>query len=276
MPRFTQSVAEATSMLREQARSNGVGPALQQAAELALDRALAPVEDRLLEREQQRGVLGPAHRRWSGHSAADNLERWQGWDWARRGEEWTESEAWKRSLIDEVLLPTIPAGGTVLEIGPGGGRWSDVLVPRAERVILVDVTPKALELCRERFADAPNVDFVLSHGSDLPGVAAASVDAVWSFDVFVHVAPVDQAGYLAEIARVLRLGGVGAIHHADGRNRGRAPSAAGWRAPMGSYLFRRLAADRGLVVEREIRAWGGGRHGLETFGDTISILRRPA
>ena len=192
------------------------------------------------------------------------------------GEEWTESADWKAAFVDEVLLTSVPPGGTVLEIGPGGGRWSDILVPRAAHAILVDVTPKALELCRTRLAGADDVAFVLSRGSDLPGVADASVDVVWSFDVFVHVAPVDQAGYLAEIARVLRPGGSAVIHHADGRNRGRVPSAVGWRTPMSSRLFRRLAEERGLVGEREIRSWGRGRFGLETFGDAISVVRRPA
>ncbi len=71
------------------------------------------------------------------------------------------------------------------------------------------------------------------------------MDAIWSFDVFVHVAPLDQAGYLDEIARVLRPGGVAAIHHADGRNRGALPSRAGWRAPMSADLFAALAPSAG-------------------------------
>jgi ubiquinone/menaquinone biosynthesis C-methylase UbiE len=164
----------------------------------------------------------------------------------------------------------------VLEIGPGGGRWSVVLAPRSERLILVDVAQRPLELVRERLADAGNVEFVLTDGSALVGVSDASVDAVWSFDVFVHIAPGDQAGYVAEIARVLKPGGVAAIHHADGRNRGIAPSRHGWRAPMTAQLFAALARDRGLVVERVVRTWGEGHHGLDAFGDVVSVLRRPA
>jgi hypothetical protein len=36
-------------------------------------------------------------------------------------------------------------------------------------------------------------------------VEGGSIDAMWSFDVFVHVSPRDQAAYLQEIARVLAL-----------------------------------------------------------------------
>jgi SAM-dependent methyltransferase len=155
------------------------------------------VLDWRLEREQRKGVLGAAHRGWRGDSAMDNRERWTDWDWSGRGEEWNASGEWKQALIDDVLIARIPAGGVVLEIGPGAARWSVVLHTRARQLILVDVSDRPLTLCRERFAAAGNVDYVLSSGNDLPGVADLSVDAIWSFDVFVHVAPLDQAGYLA-------------------------------------------------------------------------------
>ena len=106
--------------------------------------------------------------------------------------------------------------------------------------------------------------------------ADRSVDAVWSFDVFVHIAPGDQAGYLSEIARVLRPGGVAAIHHADGRNRGLLASRTGWRAPMTAALFAALARERGLEVARVIRSFGNGPHALDAFGDAITVLHRPA
>jgi SAM-dependent methyltransferase len=233
------------------------------------------MEDAMLKIEGERGVFGPAHRAWRDNSAGENRHRWNRWDWSRMGEEWTASEEWKQALVDEVLLPTIPPGGTVVEIGPGGGRWSVLLQPRAERLVLVDVAQRPLDLVGERLGDAANVEYVLTEGSALTGVADGSVDAVWSFDVFVHVAPGDQAGYLSEIARVLRPGAVAAIHHADGRNRGLAPSREGWRAPMTAALFAALARERGLEVERVVRSFGAGRHALGGFGDAITVLRRP-
>jgi SAM-dependent methyltransferase len=233
------------------------------------------LEDALLEIEGSRGVLGPAHDQWRDNSTSENRRRWNEWDWSGQGEDWTESEPWKDGLVEEVMLPLIPPGGTVLEIGPGAGRWSIILAPRAERLIVVDVAQKPLEVVAERLAGAPNLECVLSDGASLAGVDDDSVDSVWSFDVFVHIRPRDQAAYLAEIARVLRPGGVAAIHHADGRNRGRAPSREGWRAPMTATLFASLARDAGLEVEREIRDWSGGGYGLDAFHDVITVLRRP-
>ncbi len=156
--------------------------------------------------------------------------------------------------MDDVLLRLVRRRH-VLEIGPGGGRWTEIIAPRAERTIVVDVAPAVLELVASR---VPGVETVLSPGAALPGVAAGSVDAVWSFDVFVHIAPVDQAGYLLEVGRVLRPGGIAVIHHADGRNRGALPSRAGWRAPMSTALFAALAARAGLRVEDTLRSWSGG------------------
>ena len=248
------------------------------AAEVALRatrRTGERLEDALLDIEGRRGVLGPAHRGWRDNSATENRRRWERWDWSRLGEEWTASEPWKQALVDEVLLPTIPAGGTVVEIGPGGGRWSVLLAPRSERLVLVDVAQRPLDLVAERLRDAGNVEYVLTDGSAVADVADASVDAVWSFDVFVHIAPGDQAGYLAEIARVLRPGGIAAIHHADGRNRGLAPSRSGWRAPMTAELFAALATERGLRVERVVRSFGEDQDALGGFGDAITVLRRP-
>jgi SAM-dependent methyltransferase len=234
------------------------------------------MEDRRLEAEQRRGVLGPAHRRWRGNSPEENERRWTGWDWSRGGEEWTESPAWREALIADVLGRWIPEGTAVLEIGPGAGRWTEALLARASQLTLLDVSERPLELCRERFAEeAGRMAFVQSSGNDMPGVADGSIDAVWSFDVLVHVAPLDIAGYLSEIARVLTPEGVAVLHHADGRNRGRVPSRAGWRAPMSRGLLAALAAERGLRVERQFDRWGpDGCYNLDAYADAITVCRR--
>ncbi len=137
------------------------------------------IEARLLSIEGARGILGPAHRTYAGHSAVENRSVWTGWDWSARGNEWndgTDPAAWKESLVRDVLLETIPAGGVVLEVGPGGGRWSEILQARADRLVLVDVTERALDLCRSRFAAAPNVEYILTEGGALPGVPDGSVE----------------------------------------------------------------------------------------------------
>lgn len=228
------------------------------------------LESQLLRIEGDRGILGPAHRSYAGHSSSENRAVWNDWDWSRRGEEWDDTSQpaeWRASLIEHVLLPNLGEGGAVLEIGPGGGRWSEVLQGRADRLVLVDVTERPLELCRERFADATNVDYVLTDGATLPGVADRSLDFVWSFDTFVHIAPLDIASYLSEIARTLKPGGRAVIHHS-----GRFQRGPGWRSPMTAVLFARLAHERGLSVTRQFDSWGDGRFGVRTNRDVVTVL----
>jgi SAM-dependent methyltransferase len=234
----------------------------------------ARIEQHQLMIEGRRGVLGEAHRAWRDHAPEANKKRWGGWDWSHRGEEWTISAEWKQALIDEVLLPTIPEGGTVLEIGPGAGRWTEVLYPRADKLIAVDLDAGILEHCRDHLGAPDNVEFMVTTGSALPGV---QVDAIWSFDVFVHIAPIDQDRYMAEFARVLKPGGVMAIHHADGRDLGALTSQRGWRAPMSTTLFAAIAEQHGLTADKVITTWGpSAEHDLGAYRDAISVVRRPA
>jgi SAM-dependent methyltransferase len=141
-------------------------------------RVRSMIENRRLMVEQQRGVLGPAHLRWRGNSSLDNQRRWSDYDWSARGEEWNASLQWKHALIEEVLVRWIPVGSAVLEIGPGAGRWSEALAPRSSRLVLVDVSERPLDLCRERFGDDAHIQYTLSSGNDLPGVEDCSIEAV--------------------------------------------------------------------------------------------------
>jgi SAM-dependent methyltransferase len=217
---------------------------------------LEPLDGLLLRIEGRKPVLGPAHRRYRGQTALDNRELWGEYDWSGGGLEWGGPES--RDALIEELLP--PGHASIVEIGPGAGRFSEVLAERAERLVLVDVTEVALRRCRERLGDRPGIEYVRTDGPNLPGVESSSVDLVWSFEAFVHMQPVDVAAYVGEIARVLRPGGRAVIHHAGRRDR------SGWRAPMGAALFARLARERSLEVESQ-RTWG-------TYDDVISVLLR--
>lgn len=264
-PRDTRATAaKLVSFAREYGPGYAVLAVLQKAATWVPDR----IEDRLLAIEGRRGTLGPAHRRWTQHSVATNREVWSGWTWAGGGEEWTASEAWKASLIEHVLKPAIPAGGTVVEIGPGAGRWTEILHERAEQLILVDITDTTLDLCRERLGDPGDVNYLRNDGSSLRGIESGSVDAVWAYDTFVHIAPLDIDSYLEDIQRVLRPGGAATIHHSDRRH------GTSWRSPMSAALFANLARKRGLTVVRQFDSWDGGRFGVGREGDVITQLSR--
>jgi SAM-dependent methyltransferase len=208
--------------------------------------------------------LGPAR----SNSIDSNLEAWSYYDWSSRGEEWNPSPDFKDSLVAHVLEPNVPMGSRVLEIGPGGGRWTEVLLGRASHVTAVDLTPRCIELCRERFPDARNLDLFVNDGRDLSFVADASIDRIFSFDVFVHILAKDIEGYVAQFPRILKEGGRAVIHHARA-----GALRSGWRSDMTAEHMRIFCDRHGLKLVEQIRSWDQGRMGLWER-DVISVIAR--
>jgi ubiquinone/menaquinone biosynthesis C-methylase UbiE len=157
---------------------------------------------------------------------------------------------------------------TALEIGPGGGKWTVRLARKVERLVVLDVAEEMLERTRSRCErlGLTNVEYVLGNGRDFQPIADESVDFVFSYDVFVHVALEDAWPYGHEIVRVLRPGGLGACHYAIGST----PEAwdhieqhndwyRGGQHTLGQYFYfspemlRRMAERCGLrVVEQHV------------------------
>src|SRR5258706_8219931 len=75
-----------------------------------------------------------------------NRSVWEMWDWTAGGDEWTLSREWKESLISNVLCRYVPKGGHILEIGAGAGRWTGVLIERAEEFAAVDVGKSGIRI----------------------------------------------------------------------------------------------------------------------------------
>jgi ubiquinone/menaquinone biosynthesis C-methylase UbiE len=199
-----------------------------------------------------------------------NREVWNTADWSHKGEKWTPSEEWKNALVTEVMRPLLPDDAVVLEIGPGAGRWSSVLQRYARHLILVDISERCLQICREQFAACSNVSYVLVDSPSLPGLEHESVDFVWSFDVFVHIAPADTARYLRELARVMRIGAVGVIHHP-----GQARSHGGYRSAVTAESFTAMVKDAGLHFVRQFDAWGDRQQfDVRMHRDTITVFQR--
>ena len=152
-------------------------------------------------------------------SIEENLDRWDAdYDWGEGGEPWSKpwgdaTAQWFGCLYPRVRR-FLPAE-TILEIAPGFGRWTEFLLGQCDTLIGVDVTPKCVEACRKRFSDRPQARFETNDGCSLPMVDDSSVDFAFSFDSLVHVEAEVLAGYLGELARVLRPEGVAFLHHSN-------------------------------------------------------------
>jgi ubiquinone/menaquinone biosynthesis C-methylase UbiE len=201
-----------------------------------------------------------------------NKEIWENWNWAAGGEEWTPSPEWKESLTNNVLRKYIRPGGHILEIGPGAGRWTGVLVEMSGTFTAVDIAESCIRICRQQYGDKLGTTFLVGNGQDLAGVADASIDSLWSFDVFVHINVSETARYVNEFKRVMRSGSVGVVHH--GRDGG---LSGGWRSNLTSAAFRRLLQDAGFRVVREFQTWqhDGKEYPVGLYHDEVTVFSLP-
>jgi cyclopropane fatty-acyl-phospholipid synthase-like methyltransferase len=118
------------------------------------------------------------------------------------------------------------------------------------------------------------MEFHVNDGASLSAVASSSVDAVWSFDVFVHIATREIRSYVAEIGRVLRPGGVAVIHHA-GLGRENDAAALGWRSTMTASLFAELVSAQGLSLISQFDSWGpDGRFDVRRHRDAVTVFSK--
>lgn len=147
------------------------------------------------------------------NSVSQNRLTWNNWNWQQMGEEWTKSDGWKNKLADEIIGKLIPQNSSIIEIGPGGGRWTEYLQKKSTELHLVDISEKCLELCKDRFRDKTNVTYNLIKEAKFSFTTDKSIDTVFSYDVFVHIDKAQITEYFTEFVRVLKAGGKIILHY---------------------------------------------------------------
>jgi SAM-dependent methyltransferase len=115
-----------------------------------------------------------------------------------------------------VLDPYLPSYATEgLEIGPGGGRLTSLLVPRTKVLHLAESSEAMLRHLKGRFVGANNLHYYHTDGMTLPALRPGSLDYVTAFDVFVHFEARLIYWYLRQMTNLLKPGGTGIIHYAN-------------------------------------------------------------
>lgn len=151
-------------------------------------------------------------------SVTDNLDYWEAtYDWDQRGDAWSgpwgdASSQWYGSILPRIrhFLPV----HSILEIAPGFGRWTHFLLNYCDRLIGVDLAPKCVRACQQRF-EGQNATFEVNDGQTLPMVGDSSIDFVFSYDSLVHVESETLGSYLSELARILKPDGLAFLHHSN-------------------------------------------------------------
>lgn len=116
-----------------------------------------------------------------------------------------------RAMVEEIVLPAAlrdtDLGSDVVEVGPGPGFTTDVLRTRVAQLTAVELDPDLADALARRL-DGTNVEVILGDATALDLPAGRFTGAV-SFNMLHHVPTGDdQDRVFAELARVLRAGGL--------------------------------------------------------------------
>lgn len=209
-----------------------------------------------------------------------NLKVWNSaYLWERDGDEWSQQaefcgvpyETWKDQLRRTFIIPYIRPESTVLEIGPGHGRWSAMFPKKVSALHLVDLSSSCIEFCKKRLADDGNVHYHVNDGRSLPMIGTASIDFVWSFDTFVHIEEPEVLAYARELRRVMKPQAMGVIHHPGTPTPDQRQN--GMRSLITSRLFASILAEASLHMIRQTSEWGNCNMALT--GDALTVFARP-
>jgi ubiquinone/menaquinone biosynthesis C-methylase UbiE len=102
-----------------------------------------------------------------------------------------------------------PSNSMAVDIGAGLGRASRALSNRFAHVTGVDISSVMVTGAQSLNADQKNLDFIVNHGNDLPGIARGTYHLVFSAFVFQHISTMSTIlDYVAEVSRVLVKNGL--------------------------------------------------------------------
>ena len=91
-----------------------------------------------------------------------------------------------RYVRDHFLVPYITQDSVIVEIGPGGGRWTRYMLA-AKEIYAIDYYQEMLREFNKNFHGHKNVKCVKNNGDDFPGISPNSIDFVFSYGTFVHL-----------------------------------------------------------------------------------------
>ena len=195
--------------------------------------------------------------------------------WPALGEEWSTAwggsePQWFGSLLPRLhrFLPT----RRILEIAPGFGRWTKFLLPACDEFIGIDLAPKCVSACHERFASAKHARFITNNGQSLSAARDGYFDLIFSFDSLVHAEHEILASYIPQAICKLSAQGVGFIHHSNLLSCGKTAGIMHGRAKTVSaeVVAELIKRSGGTVLIQELINWGGD----ERLIDCLTLFAR--
>lgn len=152
-------------------------------------------------------------------------------------------------IRDRFITPYVYPSKTALEIGSGGGRWTQYMLGFG-RTICVDIHDEMFHYLIERFGAVPQLSFCKTNGTEFPGIQARSVDYAFTFGTFVHLDPPIIAAYLASLRPILAPGANVVIQYAD-KDKPMAAENDGFAMTTGPIMRGMIEAAGYTVVEED-------------------------
>ena len=148
-----------------------------------------------------------------------NKQMWDGnYEWIKQGEEWSRAWGGSEAQWSAAIMPrihTFVPTGTILEIAPGYGRWTNYLKDYCDNLIAIDLSESCIQSCQQRFSNSLHITYHVNDGISLEMVEDHSVDFVFSYDSLVHAEADVIEAYIRQLSRKLKRHGVGFIHHSN-------------------------------------------------------------
>ncbi len=95
----------------------------------------------------------------------------------------------------------------VADIGSGCGFVTRAIIPHVAHMWCIYISSDFLDYCRKELAEFSNVSYCLAKYAEFNAVESGSLQACYSTAVFIHFNYYDLVFYLAEVNRILTMGG---------------------------------------------------------------------
>jgi SAM-dependent methyltransferase len=195
-----------------------------------------------------------------------NLSDWHGKDnyGTRWGGGYQQKNGEVAYICDNFLKPHLSNRYdlNILELSPGGGRFTAELIRYSEKYHFLDMNQACLDICKERFKYYPiEMRFYCNDGKDCSVLGEArEFDLIACFDSMVHMHRDIARGYLYQFSKLISKGGTIFLDHP-----GKGARSAGHRTDIYKDDIVDWAREFGLhLVSQEFR---------NKSGDCISVLR---
>ncbi|WP_425410223.1 class I SAM-dependent methyltransferase [Hyphococcus sp.] len=185
-----------------------------------------------------------------------NPENWSGKDnygyaWGGQNQQGMDEAA---SVADKFLRPYVKNRYDlkILELSPGGGRFTHELVRYAKAIDLLDMNEACLDVCKERFEKYLPIPirYYANDGQSCAMIEDTDYDLIASFASMVHAHPDIIQGYVEQLGRCLAPEGILWIDHS-----GQGANTKGHRTDMTPEKMQSFAEKAGLkVLEQPFRS----------------------